>query len=504
MAAIGFFKSPTTGNAVTWDETGAQTDTGVAHDAYKLPTAQSGPTFGGGAAAPKPVTETTWANGFVKSPGDLEKYGRGAYDLPEYTNGRINTASPEFKSFMATATPEQIKDAGNQWNFNAQQTDRNVASGTAIPNAGVGSLFNNISWMPTDTYAGYAAKYNAGKASQDPTWAWGNGGAAMLSEADWNAQQQRAGQGPTSFGGGSAPPAPAPTTTNGPAPATTAPSNYFISPSTGNMVTWDATGKQTDTGQKPPASGIINNATSATSQTPATTSTGLVNGTASSSTSPANANQGPSQWSVTAPQTVAGQFSNLSANSSPIMQQARTNALQQMNGRGLVNSSMALTAGDQAAYNAILPIAQADAGINADAGKTNNAYDNQFKTASNLQTNTQSNMGLNQQFAKENQAAQVQAQKELAVINSDAAARLAATNNEHAKLLSTNSNAQTLMQQATSAISAIANNDKMDAATKSSNSAQIVQNLNSNLRVLSSVAGLNIPEVVNSYQTTTP
>lgn len=37
---IGFFKSPTTGNAVTWDIANAHIDTGVPFDAYKLPVTQ--------------------------------------------------------------------------------------------------------------------------------------------------------------------------------------------------------------------------------------------------------------------------------------------------------------------------------------------------------------------------------------------------------------------------------------------------------------------------------
>lgn len=45
----------------------------------------------------------------------------------------------------------------------------------------------------------------------------------------------------------------------------------------------------------------------------------------------------------------------------PLLRQARNNANIQMAGRGLKNSSIALQAGEEAAYNAALPIAQADA-----------------------------------------------------------------------------------------------------------------------------------------------
>lgn len=62
-----------------------------------------------------------------------------------------------------------------------------------------------------------------------------------------------------------------------------------------------------------------------------------------------------------AKETVSGQVQNLMASDSNFLQQARTRANQQMNKRGLMNSSMAIGASEDAAYNAALPIAQADA-----------------------------------------------------------------------------------------------------------------------------------------------
>lgn len=69
----------------------------------------------------------------------------------------------------------------------------------------------------------------------------------------------------------------------------------------------------------------------------------------------------PTQWTTTPDQTVAGNVQKLTAEDSGIIQQARTRSNQKMNERGLLNSSMAQSASDSAAYDAAIPIAQADA-----------------------------------------------------------------------------------------------------------------------------------------------
>ena len=47
--------------------------------------------------------------------------------------------------------------------------------------------------------------------------------------------------------------------------------------------------------------------------------------------------------------------------SNPLVQMARTQAAQQANSQGLLNSSLAAEAGEQAAMEMMLPVAQADA-----------------------------------------------------------------------------------------------------------------------------------------------
>ena len=64
-------------------------------------------------------------------------------------------------------------------------------------------------------------------------------------------------------------------------------------------------------------------------------------------------------------QGVSGRLNTLLDAESPYIQRARTRALQQVNRRGLLSSSIAAGAGEAAAIDAALPIAQADAGLAA-------------------------------------------------------------------------------------------------------------------------------------------
>lgn len=77
--------------------------------------------------------------------------------------------------------------------------------------------------------------------------------------------------------------------------------------------------------------------------------------------------------------TVSGQLTTLLDKNSPYIQQARNMAARQANSRGLINSSIAAGAGEEAAINAALPIAQQDATTYLNQGQTNQAAENRFK-----------------------------------------------------------------------------------------------------------------------------
>lgn len=76
--------------------------------------------------------------------------------------------------------------------------------------------------------------------------------------------------------------------------------------------------------------------------------------------------------------TVQGQLTGLLDTNSDYMKQAQTQAQQASNKRGLLNSSMAATAGQAAAIQSALPIAQQDAKTYADQNRANTTAQNSF------------------------------------------------------------------------------------------------------------------------------
>ena len=92
---------------------------------------------------------------------------------------------------------------------------------------------------------------------------------------------------------------------------------------------------------------------------------------------------GATSWSPDANATASGQLEKLLAKDNPLLQQARTRAAQKMNGMGLMNSSMAIGAGESAMYDVAIPIATNDAQTFAKAQSENAAAANQFAMQQN-------------------------------------------------------------------------------------------------------------------------
>lgn len=124
-------------------------------------------------------------------------------------------------------------------------------------------------------------------------------------------------------------------------------------------------------------------------------------------------------WTPDTNSTVQGQLSGILKTGSPLLDRAETKAAQAANSRGLLNSTMAITAGQSALYDAALPIAQQDASTFADAGKTNAQQRTQvgLANASAANSSAQQAAGFQQQSNLQTQdlAAQAaQQDKELA------------------------------------------------------------------------------------------
>lgn len=122
-----------------------------------------------------------------------------------------------------------------------------------------------------------------------------------------------------------------------------------------------------------------------------------------------------------ATQTVQGQVQNIMGSDSPFVTQARTRANQDMNARGLINSSMALGEGEKAAYNAALPIASADANAALTVAGRNQDAANQAK-----QLELTGNQAMEQQElrgAQSKELAEIEAQYKQTMQSNDSAAR---------------------------------------------------------------------------------
>lgn len=137
-------------------------------------------------------------------------------------------------------------------------------------------------------------------------------------------------------------------------------------------------------------------------------------------------------WGVEDDQTVAGNVRQIVDEDGPLMQQAATRARQGMVGRGLINSSMAISAGQAALYDAAMPMAQQDAQTRATAGRYNADVGNATSQFSATAQNQASQFGAGAQndASRANAAATNSLQSQSLDQAQDARVRNAAATNE--------------------------------------------------------------------------
>ncbi len=232
----------------------------------------------------------------------------------------------------------------------------------------------------------------------------------------------------------------------------------------------------------PSTASSIPGATADTSASnPALTQAGLLSGSTSNvqntqpsytpTTYTASQLNSPNTWNVNPSQTVAGQLSTDLKSNSPLMQQAQTEGSITANARGLLNSSMAAQAGENAMISSATPIATADAATNASAASYNANEANTFSQNNQAALNT----------AAENNAA--------------AANAASSTNTTTAASLNqqTQSNLQNLSQDFNNNVQAIQSNQYMDQAAKDYNISQLYQSYQSQVTLLQDVG--TVPNV---------
>jgi hypothetical protein len=168
--------------------------------------------------------------------------------------------------------------------------------------------------------------------------------------------------------------------------------------------------------------------------------------------------------------TVAGQVNKIISEDSPLLQQARTQTAQTANSRGLINTSMANQAGEQAVLNAALPIAQADAAAYNHAGDVNVAAQNDT---------------------------QMQAMKGAQAQN------LADTEAAYKGLLQTSASATSYFTTVSNSITSILNDATTSQATKTALVTAQQQLLKSGLAIIGAIGNINLGGLLD-FQTPPP
>jgi hypothetical protein len=210
--------------------------------------------------------------------------------------------------------------------------------------------------------------------------------------------------------------------------------------------------------------------------------------------------QGSTDWSVDPKtQTVAGQLGTIMSADSPLMQQARTRAMQSMNQRGLTNSSMATSAADSAMYDTALKIAQPDAQTNASAAQTNTATKNQFANTANTQaydTNKYNTETTNQFADKANQFAYDSAKLGT---QTKAATDVAAIEAQYKNLTQGSASATAIVNKMQDSLNALmANKDITDQTKRDTLAADIKANAAESLNLIGALAGdVNLSDYIS-------
>ena len=192
---------------------------------------------------------------------------------------------------------------------------------------------------------------------------------------------------------------------------------------------------------------------------------------------------------VTPDQTVQGQVKSIIDQNSPLMQQAEARSLQQMNGRGLINSSMAVGAGQAALYDAAMPIAAADASTNAKIASDNAASANQFSMANNIQGYDMAKMDKSFDQNKQQLEQKFGYDTALTKMQSDSARETANIQAQYRNLTQASASLTSLANNASDQIHQVMMNQDLDAAGKQAAINTYTANLQRTMQLVGAFAG---------------
>jgi hypothetical protein len=195
--------------------------------------------------------------------------------------------------------------------------------------------------------------------------------------------------------------------------------------------------------------------------------------------------------------TVAGQLTGLLNTNSPYMQQAKTAAQQQSASRGLLNSSMAATAGHSAAINAALPIAQADATAYNNIGTYNTGVQNDMLKTNLAAANNalQFNANASNDISKAN--AELASRYDLAEVDSATKLQMADIEAGYKSLEAANTATYNMYQQAQKNITDISMSKDLDAAAKQTAISNQLTMLKNGMSILGAMDNMNLGDLLN-------
>lgn len=197
----------------------------------------------------------------------------------------------------------------------------------------------------------------------------------------------------------------------------------------------------------------------------------------------------PYQWKVEDDQTVQGQVKKIIDENSPLMQQAQTRANQQMNQRGLINSSMAVGAGQAALYDAAVPIAASDAQTQVKSASDAANAANQFASANNAQTYDMAKMDKAFDQNTQQQAQKFGYDTALTKQQTDSARDTANIQAQYRNLTQASATAASLITNSSDHIHQIMINPNLDATAKQAAIDTYNFNLNKSLMLTGAFAG---------------
>lgn len=241
---------------------------------------------------------------------------------------------------------------------------------------------------------------------------------------------------------------------------------------------------------------------------PASTTPGMINPTQPAAQAQATTYDATTSQVNPTTDTVSGQLKGLIDSDSPLMQQAQRRAMEKMNARGLLNSSLAVGAGQSAVMDAALPIATADAAAYNQTRLTNQTAQNaasQFNANVSTDTNQKNAAASNTlQLTNLDQAwktaiANTDAQNKVVLqqLGDKTKVDLANIEADYKTLMQTSSSASDMYRQTLDSISKVVADTNMNAAAKASAINGYVGWMKNGLNLVASVNGVNLGNLLN-------